>query len=46
MGNAEEAAAFVTDNMMGGQYLTIKEGAWEELLAYAVVMSLLAELSF
>ena len=35
MGSPEEAAAFVADNMMGAQYLDIKEGAWEALLDYA-----------
>jgi len=35
MGNPEEAAAFVADNMSGEQYLLIKEGAWEALLDYA-----------
>lgn len=35
MGSPEEAAAFVADNMMGTQYLDIKEGAWEALLDYA-----------
>ncbi|MBR6165093.1 MAG: hypothetical protein IKQ45_04080 [Clostridia bacterium] len=35
MGSAEEAAAYVADTMMGAQYLTIKEGAWEALLDYA-----------
>jgi putative aldouronate transport system substrate-binding protein len=34
MGSPEEAAAFVADNMMGAQYLDIKEGAWEALLDY------------
>jgi putative aldouronate transport system substrate-binding protein len=35
MGSAEEAAAYVSDTMMGAQYLVIKEGAWEALLDYA-----------
>ena len=35
MGSAEEAATTVADTMMGSQYLTIKEGAWEALLDYA-----------
>ena len=34
MGDAEEAAEYVADNMMGAQYLDIKEGAWEALLDY------------
>ena len=34
MGDPEEAAEYVTDNMMGAQYLDIKEGAWEALLDY------------
>ncbi|MBQ7655882.1 MAG: hypothetical protein IJS41_05185 [Clostridia bacterium] len=34
MGDAEEAAETVQDNMMGVQYLDIKEGAWEALLDY------------
>ena len=34
MSDPEEAAAYVTDNMMGAQYLDIKEGAWEALLDY------------
>ncbi|MBR3107777.1 MAG: hypothetical protein IKH30_11460 [Clostridia bacterium] len=34
MGDAEEAAAYVADAMMGAQYLDIKEGAWEALLDY------------
>ena len=38
MGSAEEAAAYVADNMKGSQYLIIKEGAWEALLDYAEEM--------
>ena len=34
MGDPEEAAEYVADNMMGAQYLDIKEGAWEALLDY------------
>ena len=34
MGDPEEAAEYVYDNMMGAQYLDIKEGAWEALLDY------------
>ena len=39
MGSAEEAAAFVADNMSGYQYLLIKEGAWEALLDYAETLN-------
>ena len=35
MGSPEEAATYVSDTMMGAQYLVIKEGAWEALLDYA-----------
>ena len=38
MGSAEEAAAFVADNMNGSQYLLIKQGAWEALLDYAATL--------
>ena len=34
MGDPEEAAQTVADDMKGVQYLDIKEGAWEALLEY------------
>ena len=34
MGNAEAAASTVKDTMGGAQYLQIKQGAWDRLLAY------------
>ncbi len=34
MGNAEAAAAQVKDVMGGSQYLQLKQGAWDRLLAY------------
>ncbi len=34
MGNAEQAAAAVRDAMGGTQYLQLKQGAWNRLLAY------------
>ena len=39
MGSPEEAAEYVADTMMGEQYLSIKQDAWDALLDYAEEMN-------